>query len=66
MGTPITYFKGVSREAKRVRWPDRSSFLTTIGVVLLITVIAGIFLALEDLAAGVIIEQMQNVFANNL
>lgn len=61
-GNPITYFKGVGREAKRVRWPKRETFLPAIGVVIAITVFAAIFLVLEDLAAGTLIEQLQKAF----
>ncbi|MCI7602497.1 MAG: preprotein translocase subunit SecE [Candidatus Onthovivens sp.] len=61
-GNPITYFRGVAREAKRVRWPKREAFLPAIGVVIAITVFAAIFLVLEDLAAGTLIEQLQKAF----
>lgn len=61
-GNPITYFRGVGREAKRVRWPKRETFLPAIGVVIAITVFAAIFLVLEDLAAGTLIEQLQKAF----
>lgn len=61
-GNPITYFRGVAREAKRVRRPKREAFLPTIGVVIAITVFAAIFLVLEDLAAGTLIEQLQKAF----
>ncbi len=61
-GNPITYFRGVAREAKRVRRPKREAFLPAIGVVIAITVFAAIFLVLEDLAAGTLIEQLQKAF----
>lgn len=61
-GNPITYFRGVAREAKRVRRPKREVFLPAIGVVIAITVFAAIFLVLEDLAAGTLIEQLQKAF----
>ncbi|MDY4857579.1 MAG: preprotein translocase subunit SecE [Candidatus Onthovivens sp.] len=61
-GNPITYFRGVAREAKRVRRPKRETFLPAIGVVIAITVFAAIFLVLEDLAAGTLIEQLQKAF----
>lgn len=61
-GNPITYFRGVAREAKRVRRPKKEAFLPTIGVVIAITVFAAIFLVLEDLAAGTLIEQLQKAF----
>lgn len=61
---PINYFKGVGREAKRVRWPKKSELLPAIVVVLCIVIIASLFLALEDLAANKIIEQIKEAFAN--
>ena len=61
-GTPVTYFKGVSREAKRVRWPKKDTFLPAIGVVICIAIFAVIFWVLEDLAAGTLIEQLRNAF----
>lgn len=61
-GNPITYFRGVAREAKRVRWPKKEAFLPAVGVVIAITVFAAIFLVLEDLAAGTLIEQLQKAF----
>lgn len=61
-GNPITYFKGVAREAKRVRWPKREAFLPAVGVVIVITIFAAIFLVLEDLASGTLIEQLQKAF----
>ena len=42
-GNPITYFRGVAREAKRVWRPKREAFLPAIGVVIAITVFAAIF-----------------------
>ncbi len=61
-GTPITYFNGVAREAKRVRWPKKDSFLPALAVVICITVFAAIFLALEDLASGTLIDQLRTAF----
>lgn len=61
-GNPITYFKGVGREAKRIRWPKREVFLPAIGVVIAITIFASLFLVLEDLAAGTLIEQLRKAF----
>lgn len=58
----INYFKGVGREAKKIRWPERDTFLKACGVVLFISVVAAIFLALEDLASGTLIEQLGNAF----
>lgn len=61
-GNPITYFKGVGREAKRIRWPKREEFLPAVGVVICIAVFAALFLVLEDLAAGTLIKQLKKAF----
>jgi preprotein translocase SecE subunit len=59
---PVNYFKGVAREAKRVRWPKKEEFLPSVAVVIVITVFAAIFLIVEDLAAGTLIKQLKDVF----
>ena len=40
-GNPLDYFKGVGRELKRVRWPSRDQYLSSMAVVLVITILAG-------------------------
>jgi preprotein translocase SecE subunit len=62
MKNPLNYFKGVYREGKRVRWPDRQSLVTTIGIVLIITIFAGICLSLSDLLSTSIIDQLRQAF----
>ncbi len=62
MKSIIRYFKGVGREAKRVKWPESNKFLSAIIVVILIAAFAGIFLSLEDYASSVIIEQLRQAF----
>lgn len=59
---PINYFRGVSREMKRVRWPSKEVFLSSIGVVLCITIFASLILAVEDLAGSTLVEQLRNAF----
>ncbi len=63
-GTPITYFKGVVREGKKIRWPKKEVFLPSIAVVICIAIFAGIFIVLEDLAGGSLIEQLRNAFSS--
>lgn len=59
---PINYFKGVVREAKRVRWPKKEQFLPAISIVLCITIFAAIVLSLEDLAGQSLVEQLRKAF----
>lgn len=60
----LRYFKGVGREAKRIKWPTLETFIPAMIVVICIAFFAGIFLSLEDLAAATILEQLRNAFAN--
>ena len=59
---PIKYTKEVVKEGKRVRWPKREVLLPTLIVVLCIAAFAAIFLSLEDLTAGSLIQQLRNAF----
>ena len=59
---PIKYTKEVVKEGKRVRWPKREVLLPTLVVVLFIAAFAAIFLSLEDLTAGSLIQQLRNAF----
>ena len=59
---PIKYMKEVAKEGKRIRWPKREILLPTIVVVICISVFVALFLTLEDLTAGSLINQLRNVF----
>ena len=60
--TPKKYVKEVIKEGKRVRWPKRDVLIPTIIVVILIAGIAALFLSLEDLAAGRLIQILKDAF----
>lgn len=62
MTTPAKYAKDVVKEAKRVRWPKREQLLSAIVVVIVISAFAAIFLALEDLTAASMINQLKSAF----
>lgn len=62
MTSPNKYLKEVAREAKRVRWPSKEKLWPSIAVVIVVTAFVAIFLALEDLAAASIIQQLKNAF----
>ena len=62
---PIKYVKEVAKEGKRIRWPKREILLPTIVVVICISVFVALFLTLEDLTAGSLINQLRNVFGGN-
>ena len=60
--TPKKYVKEVVKEGKRVRWPKREVLIPTIVVVVIIAGIAALFLSLEDLAAGRLIQILKDAF----
>ncbi len=60
--TPKKYVKEVIKEGKRVRWPKRDVLIPTIIVVIIIAGIAALFLSLEDLAAGRLIQILRDAF----
>lgn len=63
--TPKKYVKEVIKEGKRIRWPKRDVLIPTIIVVVLIAGIAALFLSLEDLAAGRLIQMLKDAFGGN-
>ena len=60
--TPKKYVKEVVKEGKRVRWPKRDILIPTIVVVVIIAGLAALFLSLEDLAAGRLIQILKDAF----
>lgn len=42
------YFRGVSEEAKRVRWPDQKTLWKAVGIVLVISIVAALATVLSD------------------
>jgi preprotein translocase, SecE subunit, bacterial len=64
MGRIVGYFKGVRKEAGRVRWPKKDALLPAIVTVLIITAFTAIFLLVEDLAAGTLIQQLRDAFSS--
>ena len=60
--TPKKYVKEVVKEGKRVRWPKRDVLIPTIVVVVVIAGLAALFLSLEDLAAGRLIQILKDAF----
>ncbi len=59
---PVKYTKEVVKEGKRVRWPKREQLVPTIIVVIVIAAFVALFLSLEDLTAGSLINQLKNAF----
>ncbi len=62
MGKTKKYLQGVVKEGKRVRWPNRETVLKSLGVVLFITIVAALWLSLDDLIAANLIKILQDTF----
>lgn len=62
MGKTKKYLQGVVKEGKRVRWPNRETVLKSLGVVLVITIVAALWLSLDDLIAANLIKILQDTF----
>lgn len=50
MTTPITFLKEVADELKKVVWPTRSEIVRLTGVVIIISVIVGLYIGAIDFA----------------
>lgn len=62
MGKTKKYFQGVVKEGKRVRWPNRETVLKSLGVVLFITIVAALWLSLDDIVAGKLLQILRDTF----
>lgn len=56
------YFKGVSEEVRRVRWPDRKTLWKYVFIVLVTTIIVALFLYLFDFLAIQINRAFESAF----
>ena len=59
-----SYFKGVVKEGKRVRWPKREVLIPSIVVVIIIAAVAGLILFAEDAAGARLISILKDAFKN--
>lgn len=62
MTPPNKYMKEVVKEGRRVRWPSREVLWPSIAVVIVISIFAAVFLALEDFTAYQLIQQLKSAF----
>ena len=62
MGKTKRYLQGVVKEGKRVRWPNRETVLKSLGVVLFITIVAALWLSLDDIIAGKLLQVLRDTF----
>jgi preprotein translocase subunit SecE len=56
MTTPITFFKETSEELKKVVWPTRESVIRSTIIVILLSLIVGLFLGGLDFVFTKLIE----------
>jgi len=56
------FFQEVTREAKRIRWPETNTLLSSIFIVIVITVFSAFALTLEDLAVAELLGQIRAAF----
>ena len=58
------YCVGVVKEGKRVRWPKRDVLIPSITVVVVIVVIFGLLLWLEDIAGNQLLQVLRDWFVS--
>lgn len=63
MGKTKKYLQGVVKEGKRVRWPSRETVLKSLGIVLVISIIAALWLSLDDFIAGKLLQILRDTFS---
>lgn len=56
------YFQGVVKEGKRVRWPSRETVLKSLGIVLFITIVAALWLSLDDIVVAKLLQVLRDTF----
>ena len=56
------YFRGVGEEARRIRWPDSRTLWRSVGVVLVIYVVAALAIVLSDWLAAQIMKAFEEAF----
>jgi len=56
------YAKGVAKEGRRVRWPKRDVLIPSIIVVVVVAVLFGLILFLEDAAGNRLIQILGEAF----
>jgi len=65
MNKIIGYFKGVGLEGRRVRWPNRKTLWSAVGVVTTITVVAALVLFFEDWLTIRVMSGFEEAFSNS-
>ena len=63
MVPPKRYFQEVAHQAKKVRWPDFSTFINAFVVVMVILIIAGLILMFENWTGLQLMNSLKDIFA---
>ncbi len=56
------YFRGVGEEARRIRWPDSRTLWRSVGIVMVISVVAALAIVLSDWLASQIMKAFEEAF----
>lgn len=56
------YFRGVGEEARRIRWPDSRTLWRSVGIVMVISVVAALAIVLSDWLAAQIMKAFEEAF----
>ena len=56
-----SYFKGVSEEAHRVRWPKKKDFWSSVAVVMSVTILSALVILLLDFVTLYVIKGFENI-----
>ncbi len=61
----VTYFKGVNKEAHRIRWPMKNFLLKNVLIVISVTIVCSVVLFLLDFLTAEMMRQLNNAFQQN-
>lgn len=56
------YFRGVSEEARRIRWPDAKTLFKAVAVVLVIAIFVALCMSLFDFLSSQIMKAFEDAF----
>ena len=60
-----SYFKGVAQEARRVRWPHKREFWSSVAVVMTVTVVAALVILFLDFLTLQVIKGFEDNFSKD-
>ncbi len=59
------YFRGVGEEARRIRWPNSKVLWKSVGIVMVISIVAALSIVLSDWLAAQIMKAFEEAFPKN-